>query len=514
MLFPLPLAKALGTACLFLSFESVTSASGLQANIRQPAAVSYQGRNNCPALCSLSGPTPSNWTAYHDLDQVAQCQETVFYYISIHDAVDDHSTPHRIYACTSYGAPQKPGAVLPAAQPAVQTLNNASFTFGGWNESTPQAIILSGLSQQMRLLLSAGFTASNHTPLVLFVQTVSGTAGLYLGKSVQVQLTASNALMAFENALAASPQIGGSAAMQLCEAGYDADHVFGVIATSNTSFTPVQQTLQSWANATCLTFDTTQKILGTASFTTPLALASNATLNGTITTNTTTAHLGRRGDCTTVQVAAGDSCGSLATKCGISPAAFTTYNPSSTLCSSLAPGQHVCCSAGTLSDFSPPPNADGSCATYTIAAGDTCSGLAAAYSLTTADIESYNNNTWAWNGCSLLYIGNTVCLSSGTPPMPAALAKAGRRDGQHLGPQPVPAQRLLRRLGAVWHHRRVLYRHQYRRPRHGQAGYQRLHLELWDERGSEWRAGRVHQPGLLRGLRHGPPVPVPGRAAD
>ena len=188
-----------------------------------------------------------------------------------------------------------------------------------------------------------------------------------------------------------------------------------------------------WANASCSTFDTTQTIFGSARFTTPLVLATtNATVNETIISNSTTQptelvhrHVHRRGnDCTTVQVASGDSCASLATKCGISAAQFTKYNPSSSLCATLTPGQHVCCSAGTLPDVSPKPKADGSCATYTVKADDTCSGLAAAYALTSKDIESYNKNTWAWNGCSLLFIGNIICLSSGTPPMPAPLANA------------------------------------------------------------------------------------------
>ena len=84
----------------------------------------------------------------------------------------------------------------------------------------------------------------------------------------------------------------------------------------------------------------------------------------------------------------------------------------------------MCCSTGTLPDFAPQENSDGSCATYTIVANDNCDNLAATYSLTVDDIENFNNNTWAWNGCSLLYIGNIICLSSGTPPMPAPLANA------------------------------------------------------------------------------------------
>lgn len=144
---------------------------------------------------------------------------------------------------------------------ALQTLGNASFTFGHWDEQTPKGFDIRTLSKQMRRFIDNGFTAANNSALVLYTQTVSGTAGLYMGKSVSIQATASNALVAMEDALYVLNNTGGSAALQLCGDGYDCDHVFGFIATSNTSFTPVQQTLQSWSNATCLTFNVTQDII-------------------------------------------------------------------------------------------------------------------------------------------------------------------------------------------------------------------------------------------------------------
>ncbi|KAH8649335.1 hypothetical protein BX600DRAFT_388677 [Xylariales sp. PMI_506] len=433
---PSRLATALGAASLLLSSGRVEAGLSRQANLRQPAAVYYQGRNDCPELCSVSGPEPGNWTTYHNVDQLAACKQTVFYYVSLHDMVDDNNSPHRIYACTSFGNTKKPGIEAVAATPSVQVVNNASFTLGRYEENAPRGVDLRVLSKQMRQFLGNGYTAADNQPLIMFAQTVSSTAGLYIGKGINAQATASDALIAMENALYASNNTGGSMAMQLCESGYSSDHVFGFIATSNTSFTPVQQTLQSWANATCLNFNSTLEIISTVSFTTPLVVtAPNATIitNTTIITNSTNAirrsirggsRLDRRSDCTTIQVASGDSCSSLATKCGITAAEFTEYNPSSTLCSSLVPLEHVCCSAGDMPDFTPQPNSDGSCATYTVQANDNCDGIAAANSITEDDIETYNENTWAWNGCSLLYVGNIICLSSGSPPMPAPLANA------------------------------------------------------------------------------------------
>lgn len=126
-----------------------------------------------------------------------------------------------------------------------------------------------------------------------------------------------------------------------------------------------------------------------------------------------------RDDCSTVQVVSGDGCASLAAECGISGEDLSKYNPASDFCATLQVGQHICCSEGSLPDFSPKPNSDGTCATYTVVADDTCSGIASANSLSVDDIEGFNTNTWGWSGCSRLLLGGIMCLSSGTAPMPA-----------------------------------------------------------------------------------------------
>jgi hypothetical protein len=428
-------ATILGAAGLLLSFETVEAGSPMP-NLRQPASVSYRGRDDCPTLCSVTGPDPGSWPAYHSLSQVASCKETVFYHFSIYDDVDDVSSGHRIYACTSYGAPQKPGAKTNQVADPMQTPTNVTFELGGWNETAPhRGVDLRSLFKSVRRALAAGYTSDDKQSLVLFVQTVTGTAGLYLGKNVNIQSTAPDALVAFENALYASNNTGGSTAMQLCGHDYDGDHVVGFMATSNTSFTPVQQAIRSWKNATCLSFDTVQNIPGTVTFTRPLVLPSNATINGTHGSNSSYSgstalrairgtNLQTRADCTTIQVASGDTCTTLATKCGISPSDFTNYNPDSKLCSSLTPLQHVCCSSGTMPDFTPKENSDGSCASYTVVQDDSCSTIAAANDLTIDKIESFNKQTWAWSGCSRLLAKAVICLSDGTPPMPAPLANA------------------------------------------------------------------------------------------
>ncbi|KAM5436548.1 putative chitinase [Microsporum ferrugineum] len=130
------------------------------------------------------------------------------------------------------------------------------------------------------------------------------------------------------------------------------------------------------------------------------------------------------GTCKTIKVVSGDGCGSLASKCGLSPQDFTKVNTDANQCANLKVGQHVCCSPGKLPDLRPKQNADGSCATYTTVTADSCSAIAAYFGITNIDIETFNKKTWGWTGCKLLWVGFKLCVSSGTPPMPATVANA------------------------------------------------------------------------------------------
>ncbi|KAK0103087.1 hypothetical protein ONS96_005698 [Cadophora gregata f. sp. sojae] len=130
------------------------------------------------------------------------------------------------------------------------------------------------------------------------------------------------------------------------------------------------------------------------------------------------------GTCQTRKIVSGDTCTSLASKCGITPAQFTTFNPDSTLCSTLAPGGIVCCGKGKLPDITPKQNSDGSCFVYQTKKDDDCSLIAASNGLKPAKLEEFNKNTWGWNGCGILFVGVNMCLSAGTPPMPAPVSNA------------------------------------------------------------------------------------------
>lgn len=130
-------------------------------------------------------------------------------------------------------------------------------------------------------------------------------------------------------------------------------------------------------------------------------------------------HVGRRDDCTAVNVVSGDSYTTPVEEYGVNSTEFNEYNTASDLCSTLAIGDYGCCSAGTLPDYSPQPDADGYYYTYTV-------------------------QSW-YLPMYVTHLDDAVCGP-----------QAGgwhRRCGPQCGPghaEPVHPERLLRHLGPVW----------------------------------------------------------------
>ncbi|KAJ5726918.1 Glycoside hydrolase superfamily [Penicillium malachiteum] len=429
---------------LTLSF-SIRPSAAVSAPLRLPASPGYRGRSNaCPTRCAVSGPNPANWSMYHNFDQLVSCQESLFYSFSLLDPVDDAYTGHHIYACTSFGPdwgnlPANTTNLLLQSSDAPEPVNG-TYQIGYWPAATGSSVSssLATLANQLRQYLAGGFAPVDR-PTILFARYGSTSVGLYIGQGLESRGIGENALLNLENAIAtANASHAASVAMQFCEPGQTSRHMFGLIATGNETFAPVQAALSSWSQAKCMTFPVVQNITGTVSLVTPLFDSSTVTItnstrfsvsNTTATAGNTTSvrrrALAPRATCSTVQVVSGNCYDSLATECGVTLDEFLQYNDvTDDDCSTLVIGEHLCCSAGTLPDYAPEPQSDGTCATYTIQVGDNCETIAASYSLTVDELESYNNDTWAWAGCNPLYANNIICLSEGSAPMPASVANA------------------------------------------------------------------------------------------
>ncbi|BCS23654.1 uncharacterized protein APUU_40098A [Aspergillus puulaauensis] len=409
----------LTAAALLLS--AAPAIAGPTPDVRTGVNPGYRSTSLCPERCDASGADTGNWSVYPNFDQIRKCKETMFYDFGLYDDVDDKGTTHRIQACSSYGLDFMD---IPASSVRIASAQElqVELQLGWWNEGFGLKSARGGIGslvRQLREYAERGHGAADR-PFIMYGQSGQATIGLYIGTGLLNQGLGDSALKLFEdnfdNINASLPSV----AMQLCGPGYGSTHVFGIIAASNGTFAPIQDAIKTWASGTCLGFSGCTNFTGVAKFATPLLPA-----NG-ITTSIGAPYLTPRaaGECSTVQVDMGNGCPELAAKCGISPAAFSRYNPGASFCSRLKPKQHVCCSAGDLPDFKPKPNADGSCRTYRVQGDDNCDNIGAEYSLTKADIAEFNKHTWGFSGCDPLFAKTIICLSEGTPPFPAEIPNA------------------------------------------------------------------------------------------
>jgi LysM repeat protein len=417
------LAAALGAISFMLAADGTLANTGF----RPPSSPTYGNIETCPARCSDSGANAGNWSVYANLNQLRRCEQAMFYAFSLYDPVDDRTINHRIHACASFGPDFSmipvSGAPIPPSSPM-----DVHFEVGWWQEGFGLAAPgLRSLIRQIRTYIDRGH-GDTDTPFVMFGQSGQATIGVYIGQGLLnqgISESSKSALGILQDNLEKLNVSTPSMAMQLCGPEYGSTHTFGAMVTSNGTFGPIQDAIKAWGSATCLSFAGSTTFSGQAKFSTPLLQ-----LNGTTNSSTSNATINARGvlharaTCRTVQVQDGDSCAALATRCGISAAAFTKINPGSSFCSTLKPKQHVCCTSGDLPDVRPKPNQDGSCYSYQVKKDDNCANLAAEYGLTVDQIDDFNKETWGWGGCQVLFFDAIICLSSGSPPFPAPISNA------------------------------------------------------------------------------------------
>ncbi|KAK4034272.1 hypothetical protein C8A01DRAFT_39279 [Parachaetomium inaequale] len=378
------------------------------------AAPFYSQLSPCLDLCQHVSPNPANWTVFQDVNQLKSCDKPMLFDLSLTNDLDNAKVPTLIRACV---ATNGTGPGLAVTKPPGSDCGD-STTIGlplhiGRNGGGADSSSLSSFESLLAGLNSQIFAHEDCSTRVLLGASSSASTviGLYIG-------TAENGLGKAFVAQARAPDTGRG-------------ETLGLVVSTEGDIGFVQRALRTWNNGADVggldTIQDQEEIQVGKRTTAPPAPAQKI--------NLAPSNKQSRNTCTTIQVVAGDGCGSLASKCGISGADFATFNPSSTLCSTLQVDQHVCCSAGDLPDFRPQPSPDGTCATYTVQAGDYCALIASNNYITADDIESFNHQTWGWNGCPYLQVGQAICLSAGNPPMPAPMSNA-ICDPQVPGTQP------------------------------------------------------------------------------
>ncbi|GLA06504.1 hypothetical protein AnigIFM60653_007442 [Aspergillus niger] len=324
---------------------------------------------------------------------------------------------------------------------------DANYEIGVWDTKSNITSVSDKKSNKSSAILQDmwSYVSGNCEKSTIFAysEVEKVAAGIYVGGNLEHTQNI-RTLLDDVNEIAEALQSSNSWVWQFC--GKSSNYTLGIAVDLRGDLAAVQQHIRTWSDGKCVSgfssldtgsislLSTHTTSLSIANVSAPVAGNNNKT--NTVQPRSSSAHalspshghskhhIHRRSTCSYVQVVSGDSCASLVEECGISASDFYDHNPSSDLCSTLAVGQYVCCSSGNLPDFAPSAYANGTCYTYDVVSGDTCSSLAATYSLTEDEIDSFNSDTWGWYGCDDLQAGQSICLSNGTAPYPVALANA------------------------------------------------------------------------------------------
>ncbi|KAJ9244152.1 CAZyme family GH18 [Paecilomyces variotii] len=397
--------------------------------------------NACPSTCESAN--LNDWDLYSNLRVLKSCNEPMLLNLVVSNptGTTDSSLRQPLYACSTANvdnlATSKTASASSASARRYSTKNVQMETAWRGDDTSQYSSHAEVAAQLVQSHLNAP-ASQNATIAMGYSNGV--VVGAFIGSNMEKANGENKSLLnSFLTKLRQGELNKSGVMMQVCDSDRTAAYTLGVVAEANADYAQalgaVREALATWNTGKCVS--------GYSGTSTSKISVSEAEEDDeddiTPPRNGTSAHVHvhrrshgkrllsekhRRATCTAIRVNDGDSCSTLATRCGISPADFTKYNPSSTLCSSLLAGQHVCCSAGTLPDYSPQPNADGTCASYTVQNNDWCSKIAAANSITVDDIEDWNEKSWGWTGCDNIQAGANICVSKGEPPMPSVLQNA------------------------------------------------------------------------------------------
>jgi chitinase len=381
---------------------------------------------------------------YGNLKQIRACKSAMLLDFALYNQINDPKSHMPIFACTAdFGSTtisESSSNSTATASCTIEEVEQATATSSVQLEvSGPASSVFAGditaALDKLHAYSVIADAACNETIKYAYAGKV--TVGVYVGSRLAGQGVLSSVLEKLSSQIKSNGSAAESIMVQLCSKS-SARYSLGVYVGTNGNLGAVQERLQSWKNGSCVSATSPDQTWQRVTYLAPSLSQTSLNSSATDSQNYTSSNLSPRRQghprkqlvssrdtpCKTIQVVSGDSCASLASECGITAAQFTKYNPSSTLCSGLVPGQHVCCSTGSLPDLSPKPDADGYCHAYLVRTGDSCSAIAASYDITVSKIEQYNRRTWGWNGCAKLFAGYYICLSSGYAPMPATVPNA------------------------------------------------------------------------------------------
>ncbi|CBF79744.1 hypothetical protein AN7613.2 [Aspergillus nidulans FGSC A4] len=371
--------------------------------------VAWGAASICPAPCTTD---PSKWTPYSSLENLTECRHPVLLDFSSHGSLNASEVSFRVLACT-IEENRDPSSVSPLATRELEEQSPSGSTDDDVSQSQEIHLFLDRLQTVVN-------QTSNHDTFSVFGSLNTTLVGIYRGATVN-DATAASAVERFRNDW--DSQLPRRAAIQLCGGDRDANHTFGIALGTTGSIGFVQEAVKAWTVGRCFLSNDAFDLEDT-----PVVEEPTRELhlgNTTIADNATLIRPSLEYTCKKEAVREGDTCATLAKRCGVSGLEFMKYNPKRQLCAWLRPGEEVCCSGKNWTKGKPAINRDGSCAAYLTGNNDTCASIAHAHNMEVEKIRYYNDGrTWGWTGCDQLQSGLRICLSDGYPPLPAPKAGA------------------------------------------------------------------------------------------
>lgn len=308
----------------------------------------------CPKACSDVGSDPSKWSVYADIDRVKACNETLLFDVNVFNKLDDGLSKTSIRVCTAdfdKGSKSKRDEDSnPEEPPVYETESSAAIQYiaKGSRASSKSGDGVAAASSQITNYLDNKSNVNGSRPTIAFGSSEGVLMGLYTGHQARQQGIHETLFEKLRDEIEENGATD-SLIVELCDtdAEHGADYIVGIAASTKGDFNFVQDATAKWAKGECVA-EPSRNARTKAFAKVDMKVPDVSKAKNTKRTRHQRA-LERRqdGTCTTRQVVEKDTCEGLAAKCGITPAEFTEYNDyDDDLCSTLVPGQHVCCGEG------------------------------------------------------------------------------------------------------------------------------------------------------------------------
>ncbi|SPO00349.1 related to chitinase [Cephalotrichum gorgonifer] len=431
--------RTTAVAAALLGYITGAAALNVSHSMFPSAPVPDTPRHGCAVSCSESGPTSCRWGVVHSLGALDRCDKTQLLDANVRFPLEDEDGRTDLRACTAsgdtdqndYGPPCGTGAPQRSTKADVQLLFGESS--GGNSTASASPSDVAEAAKELANNLKVDPTCQEVTRIA---KKGSAILGLFVGHEVS-KSSVVPLIEKFIKYVESTDSLPLVTAAQICgpKGKRSSRHSFGIMADTSGDIKAVHQTLGQWHEAKCLegleTGETWKdqkfSIVSATAVTMGGRVAASSSNDRTVTARSAApAHwvprslLAPRAECKAYEVQGGDDCYTIATeKCRLKnlDALYKFNKNAKKMCKEgIIPGDHFCCNAGTMPDFSPKPNKDGTCKYVMSDHGDICDTLAKeACDITPKQFYEYNGGGKS-DFCDAIQPRKPYCCSPGKKP--------------------------------------------------------------------------------------------------